>query len=109
VLVHIKKLDDCFGQFLVRVTCKCGTVREITPEALAHLVGWSTNLESLAQNKRCSPCGEKAADVVAVAKSRPRSVPKNAHQRMKLSTSRLCVRIASKTAAALLAQINHEI
>ena len=38
VLIHIKKLDDCFGQFLVRVTCKCGTVREITPEALARLV-----------------------------------------------------------------------
>jgi hypothetical protein len=41
VLAHIKKLDDCFGQFLVRVTCKCGAVREITPEALARLVGWS--------------------------------------------------------------------
>jgi hypothetical protein len=33
VLADIKKLDDCFGQFLVRVTCKCGAVREITPEA----------------------------------------------------------------------------
>ena len=41
VLAHIKKLDDCFGQFLVRVTCKCGAVREIKPEALARLVGWS--------------------------------------------------------------------
>jgi hypothetical protein len=41
VLTHIKKLDDRFGQFLVRVTCKCGAVRETTPEALARLVGWS--------------------------------------------------------------------
>jgi len=41
VLAHIKKLDDCFGDFLVRVTCKCGAVREITPEGLARLVGWS--------------------------------------------------------------------
>jgi hypothetical protein len=29
VLAHIKKLDDCFGQFLVRVSCPCGTCREI--------------------------------------------------------------------------------
>ena len=24
VLAHIKKLDDCFGDFLVRVSCLCG-------------------------------------------------------------------------------------
>ena len=24
VLTHIKKLDDCFGDFLVRVVCECG-------------------------------------------------------------------------------------
>jgi hypothetical protein len=35
VLAHIKKLDDCFGQFLVRVICECGTCREIEHEALA--------------------------------------------------------------------------
>jgi hypothetical protein len=40
VLAHIKKLDDCFGQFLVRVTCVCGASRHIEPEALARLVGW---------------------------------------------------------------------
>ena len=34
VLPHIKKLDDCFGQFLVRVICDCGARREIEPEAL---------------------------------------------------------------------------
>jgi len=27
VLTHIKKLDDCFGQFLVRVVCECGACR----------------------------------------------------------------------------------
>ena len=36
---HIKRLDDCFGDFLVRVACECGACREIQPEALAHLVG----------------------------------------------------------------------
>ena len=77
VLAHIKKLDDYFGQFLVRVTCKCGAVREITPEALARLVGWSMALEQLAQWLRCSQCGRKAAEVVAVARPRPRGIPKN--------------------------------
>jgi hypothetical protein len=77
VLAHITKLDDCFGQFLVRVTCKCGAVREIKPEALARLVGWSLTLEALAGQMRCSRCGEKAAEVVAVARPRPRGVPKN--------------------------------
>jgi len=27
VLPHIKKLDDCFGQFLVRVICRLRRVR----------------------------------------------------------------------------------
>jgi hypothetical protein len=26
VLPHIKKLDDAFGQFLVRVVCDCGAL-----------------------------------------------------------------------------------
>jgi len=34
-------------------------------------------LEELAQRMRCSQCGKKAAEVVAVARPRPRGVPKN--------------------------------
>jgi hypothetical protein len=79
VLAHIKKLDDCFAQFLVRVSCRCGASREIEPEALARLVGWSTTLSALAPRLRCSKCGKKAAEVVAVAKPRPRGIPKNPH------------------------------
>ena len=48
VLPHIKRLDDCFGQFLVRVICDCGACREIEPEALACLVGWKVTLRELA-------------------------------------------------------------
>ena len=76
ILTHIKKLDDCFGQFLVRVSCPCGASRHIEPEALARLVGWSMTLEALAPRLRCSQCGKKAAEVVAVAKPRPRGTPK---------------------------------
>ena len=70
VLPHIKGLDDCFGQFLVRVICDCGACREIEPEALACLVGWKVTLRELALRLRCSRCGKKAAEVVAVATSK---------------------------------------
>jgi hypothetical protein len=79
VLTHITKLDDCFGQFLVRVICDCGACREIEPEALARLVGWTITLQELALRMRCSKCGRKAAELVAVARPRPRGIPKNPH------------------------------
>jgi hypothetical protein len=44
-LLRIKKLEDCFGQFLVRVVYDCGASREIEPEALARLVGWRITLK----------------------------------------------------------------
>jgi hypothetical protein len=72
-LTRIKKLDDCFGEFLVRVICDCGACREIEPEALARPVGWSVTLKELALRMRCSRCGRKAAEVVAVARPRPRA------------------------------------
>jgi hypothetical protein len=79
VLPHIKKLDDCFGHFLVRVVWECGACREITPQALARLVGWKVTLRELAPRMRCSQCGKKAAEVVAVARPRPRGIPKSPH------------------------------
>jgi hypothetical protein len=57
----------------------CGASREIEPQALARLAGWSTTLEALAPRLRCSQCGKKAAEVIAVANPRPRGVPKNPH------------------------------
>jgi len=79
VLPHIKRLDDCFGDFLVRVVCACGACREIQPQALARLVGWKVTLKELALRMRCSRCGKKAAEVVAVSRPRPRGMPKNPH------------------------------
>jgi len=73
-LPHIKRLDYCFGQFLVRVICDCGSCREIEPEALARLVGWKMTLKELALRMRCSRCGKKAAEVMAVARLRPRGI-----------------------------------
>jgi hypothetical protein len=79
VLTHIKALVDCFGMFSVRVTCACGEQREIDPHALGPRVGWSITLEDLAQWLRCSKCGARPAEVVAVAEPRPRGIPKNPH------------------------------
>ena len=79
MLTHIKNLDDCFGDYLVRVVCDCGVCREIEPEALARLVGWKMTLRELALRMRCSRYGKKAAEVVAVARPRPRGIPKNPH------------------------------
>jgi len=59
-LTHIKRLDDCFGDFLVRVVCECGACREIQPQALARLVGWKMTLKELALRMRCSRCGKTA-------------------------------------------------
>jgi hypothetical protein len=72
VLPHVKRLEDCFGDFLVRVTCPCGVSRHIEPEALARLVGRTATLTAPVTRMRCSQCGEKLAEVVAVARPRPR-------------------------------------
>jgi len=65
-LPHIKKLDDALGHFRVRITCKCGAAREHEPEALARIVGASATLESISKRMRCSKCGAKGAEVVAI-------------------------------------------
>jgi hypothetical protein len=72
VLPHITRLDDALGDFIVRVTCPCGASRHIEPEALARIVGRSATLAALAERMRCSNYGKKVAEVVAVARPRPR-------------------------------------
>jgi len=77
VLPHIKKLDDALGHFGVQITCKCGARRIAEPEVLARLCGSSATLEAVGKRMRCSKCGKKVAEVVAVARPRPRGVPMN--------------------------------
>jgi hypothetical protein len=72
VLPHVKRLDDALGDFIVRVTCPCGASRHIEPEALARIAGRSVTFAALAERMRCSQCGKKVAEVVAVARPRPR-------------------------------------
>jgi hypothetical protein len=65
VLPHIKRLGDCFGDFLVRVTCPCGASRHIEPGALARIAGRSATLVQLATRMRCSNYGKKVSEVAA--------------------------------------------
>jgi len=67
VLAHIKKLDDALGHFLVKITCTCGAHRIAEPEALSRLCGASATLEAIGKRMRCSKCGTKGAEVVAVS------------------------------------------
>jgi hypothetical protein len=78
-LRHVTKLTDEGGNFLVDVRCKCGYGCWIKPKQLARRFGWEATLASLAPRMRCSKCGAKAAQVVAVAEPRPRGIPKNPH------------------------------
>jgi hypothetical protein len=72
VLPHVKKLGDALGHFLVQITCRCGAQRIAEPEVLARLCGSSATLEAVSRRMRCSKCGKKGAEVVAVARPRPR-------------------------------------
>jgi hypothetical protein len=67
VLTHVKKLDDAPDDFIVRVTCPCGASRHIEPQAFERIAGRSVTLAALAQRMRCSQCGKKVAELVAVS------------------------------------------
>jgi len=60
VLPHIKRLDECFGDFLVRVTCPCGTSRHIEPEALARIAGKSVTLAAWRETRTVSESAPSA-------------------------------------------------
>lgn len=66
VLLHIKKLDDGLGHFLVRITCRRGAHRIADPKAITRLCGPSATLETVGKRMRCSKCGAKGAEVLAV-------------------------------------------
>jgi hypothetical protein len=77
VLPHIKRFDDSFGDFPRTRHLPLWASRHIEPEALARIAGRSVTLAALSQRMRCLQCGKKIAEVVAVARPRPRGSPKN--------------------------------
>ena len=95
VLPHIKRLDQCFGDFLVRVTCPCGTSRHIEPEALARIAGRSVTLAALSsrmrllavweEGRRNGRGGAPEAAGTEITKPRPGEVPGRGAERISLA------------------------
>jgi hypothetical protein len=81
VLPHIKRLDECFGDFLVQVSCPCGASRHIEPEALARIAGRSRDADGALDADAPLACGKKIAEVVAVARPRPPAMRPGANTR----------------------------
>jgi hypothetical protein len=71
--LHIDKLGDEFGQYMLILNCgKCGHERITPPATLGRLCGWDTRLADLAKRMRCSKCGEKQCSLRAVPPRKPR-------------------------------------
>jgi hypothetical protein len=66
-------LDDALGHFLVQITRRCGAQRIAEPEAIVRLCGASATLKTVGGRTRCSKCGKKDTEVVAVSIHRIRA------------------------------------
>lgn len=55
----IHKLEDRFGDYILVLQCACGHGRRVTPEALAKIVGWAAEIDTIVARMRCSKCGAK--------------------------------------------------
>ena len=73
--LHVEKLSDEFGQYLLLLTCvACSHTRKTNPQVLARLFGWDLKLESIARRLRCSKCVKRQCTARAVPALKPRGV-----------------------------------
>jgi len=70
--LHIEKLSDEFGQYLIYVKCQCGHIRRCHPHTLAAFAGWDARLEDVVRRLRCSKCTQKHCVARTVALTTPR-------------------------------------
>ena len=74
----VTRLQDNFGDYVIHVQCrKCRHAREITPHALAKLVGWTAEIGVISARLRCSKCQTKSVDLAIGFKRKPRRWNKN--------------------------------
>jgi len=71
-LTHINRLDDQFGDSLVRVVCLCGAVRETQPQVLAHLIDW--NIAKTSASCSCVRCSQTRRNSMRTARASGLSV-----------------------------------
>jgi hypothetical protein len=80
VLTHIKKLDDCFGQFLVRVNCACGASRHVEPEAPGAPGGLVNDAQSPGAAAALLAVRQQSGGCRGGGETRPRGIEKNPHR-----------------------------
>ena len=70
----IKKLDDAFADYSLRIRCKkCRHERVTEPHVLARIAGWSTELKALELRMRCSHCHARGqCELIPFTQGRPR-------------------------------------
>jgi ribosomal protein L44E len=70
----IKKLNDAFADYSLRIRCKkCKHERITEPHALARIAGWEAELKALALRMRCSHCHARGqCDLTPFTEGRPR-------------------------------------
>jgi hypothetical protein len=74
VSAPIKKLNDAFADFSLRIRCKkCRHERITEPHALARIAGWETELKALEMRMRCSHCHARGqCELIPFTQGRPR-------------------------------------
>lgn len=70
----IKKLNDAFADFSLRIRCKkCQHERITEPHALARIAGWTVELKVLELRMRCSRCSARGqCELIPFTEGRPR-------------------------------------
>lgn len=72
--LHIDKLSDHFGQYMLMLSCECGHVRECYPKTLAAFAGWDARLADIVRRMRCTKCRRKRCSARAVSLLKPRGL-----------------------------------
>lgn len=71
--LHVIKLSDHFGDYLLNVECrKCRHTRTVSPHVFAKFYGWEAALADVTAKLRCSKCDAKDVAIVVHPNRRPR-------------------------------------
>jgi hypothetical protein len=70
--LHIEKLSDEFGQYVIYLRCECGHIRRCHPHTLAAFAGWEAKLVDVVKRLRCTKCHAKKCTARTVRELAPR-------------------------------------
>jgi hypothetical protein len=74
----VVKLSDHSGAYIICVTCsQCRHSREMTPRALANILGWDATLRHACARLRCSKCQSRKVEVEIAFDHKPRGWKSN--------------------------------